>query len=192
MGDVQVGPVTRLSPADVQALWVNNGGDPSKALLAAAVVFGAENPAGNAGLVNDTPETGDYSVGLWQINYYGGLEAAQTARFGSADALAANPDAQARAVIAMSQNGTNWQPWGPDFGYSGYGQTVSAPLAGSKVANWLSANGGASPEAPSASPTFAVPPMPVLLATLGFVGVGVWGVWAALDLPNPLRKLGFA
>lgn len=145
MGDVQIGPVTSLSPSDVQALWVNNGGDPAAALTAAAIVFSSENPQGNAGLVNDSPDTGDYSVGLWQINYYGSLEGPQTARFGSSDALAADPNAQARAVIAMSQNGTNWQPWGPDFGYSGYGQPVSSPTPSSRVGRWLAAHGGLAP-----------------------------------------------
>ena len=81
MGQVQLGPVTHLTPAEVQQLWIDNGGDPSKALTAAAIVFSSENPAGNAGLVNDTPSTSDYSVGLFQINYYGSLEVTQTARF---------------------------------------------------------------------------------------------------------------
>lgn len=130
MGDIQLGPVTHLSPADVRALWINNGGNPSKADIAVAIVFSSENPAGNAGLVNDTPATGDYSIGLWQINYLAW-------NFGPADAFAADPNAQARAAIAMSQNGTNWQAWGPDLGYSGYSQRVTDPLPGSRVANWL-------------------------------------------------------
>lgn len=168
MGDVQIGPVTHLSPADVQALWIRNGGDPSKAILAAAVVFGAENPAGNAGLVNDTPATGDYSIGLWQINYLGSLMALRTAQFGAPDAFAASPDAQARAAIAMSANGTNWQPWGPDFGYSGYGHVVEGPLPGSKVANWLDRHGYSSSTASAATPassTAAIGASIVILAT---------------------------
>ena len=145
MGQVQLGPVTHLTPAEVQQLWIDNGGDPSKALTAAAIVFSSENPAGNAGLVNDTPSTSDYSVGLFQINYYGSLEVTQTARFGDPASLAADPNLQARAAIAMSSNGANWQPWGPDFGYPDYSKPVSDPLPGSRVANWLAKNGGASP-----------------------------------------------
>jgi hypothetical protein len=140
VGVTQLGPATHLTPADVAALWVNAGGDPDKAPIAVGIVFGAENPAGNAGLVNDTPSTGDYSVGLWQINYYGSLMGPQTARFGSPEAFAADPGLQARAAIAMSQNGQNWQPWGPDLGYQGYGHPVPGPLPGSKVQNWLDAN----------------------------------------------------
>jgi hypothetical protein len=139
---VQLGPVTHLSAADVEALWVNNGGDPSKALTAAAIVFSSENPAGNAGLVNDTASTGDYSVGLWQINYAGDLLSTRTAQFGSPEALAADPNLQARAAIAMSANGTNWQAWGPDFGASDYSRPVTSPTPGSRVGRWLAAHGG--------------------------------------------------
>ena len=57
MGDTQLGPVTHLSPSDVQNLWIGNGGDPTKGVLT-SVVFGAENPQGNAGIVNDTPRDG--------------------------------------------------------------------------------------------------------------------------------------
>jgi Lysozyme like domain len=144
MSQVQLGPVTRLSPADVQALWVANGGDPAAALTAAAIVFSSENPAGNAGLVNDTPATGDYSVGLFQINYYGNLLQSRTAQFGDPATFAADPNLQVKAAIAMSSNGTNWQPWGPDFGYSDYSKPVPAPIPGSRVDRWLQKNGGGS------------------------------------------------
>lgn len=185
MGDVQLGPVTSLSPADVQALWTANGGDPAKALTAAAIVFGAENPAGNAGLVNDTPSTGDYSVGLWQINYAGSLLPMRTAQFGSPEALASDPNAQARAAIAMSQNGSNWQPWGPDFGYSGYSQAVPGPLPNSKVDRWLSAHGGGG----------RVPWGTVALAAAIVAGAGAaaWHIREhGLTLPRMPRVFDFA
>ena len=141
MGDVQLGPVTHLSPSDVMSLWTDNGGDPSKAAIAAAIVFSSENPAGNAGLVNDTPSTGDYSIGLWQVNYLGSLMATRSAQFGPPDVFASDPNVQARAVIAMSSNGTNWQAWGPDLGYSGYGQAVTDPTPDSRVGRWLATHG---------------------------------------------------
>lgn len=34
-------------------------------------------------VINDTPATGDYSVGTWQINYYGSLYAGRVAEFGT-------------------------------------------------------------------------------------------------------------
>src|SRR5579883_94462 len=145
MGDVQLGPVTHFTPRDVENLWIANGGDPAKARTAAAIVFSTEDPSGNAGIVNDTPSTGDYSVGLWEINYSGSLGPARTAQFGSAQALADDPNLQAKAAISMSANGTNWGAWGPDFGYSGYSSTVAEPLPGSRVANWLAGNPQSTP-----------------------------------------------
>jgi hypothetical protein len=188
MGVYQLGPATRLTPADVSALWVSAGGDPAKAPIAVGIVFGAENPAGNAGLVNDTPATGDYSVGLWQINYYGGLLTMRSAQFGSPEDFAADPSAQARAAIAMSRNGTNWAPWGPDLGYSGYGQAVTEPLEGSKVARWLAAN------MPSAALGAGTPAWLVPAAIAGVVLTAA-GAAAALIVrfgPPPLPRLRFA
>jgi hypothetical protein len=34
-------------------------------------------------VINDTPSTGDYSVGTWQINYYGSLYAGRVSEFGT-------------------------------------------------------------------------------------------------------------
>lgn len=66
-------------------------------------------------VINDTPSTGDYSVGEWQINYYDGLYAARTALFGTPQQLiASGPGGQARAalVIAYGSGGyTNWSEY---------------------------------------------------------------------------------
>jgi len=181
MGVTQLGPVTHLTPSDVMALWTSNGGDSSKALTAAAIVFSSENPSGNAGIVNDTPETGDYSVGLWQVNFYGDLLGTRSAQFGSPEAFAADPNAQAKAAIALSQNGTNWQAWGPDFGYASYGQSVSAPLSGSRVGNWLASHGGTS----GGMPTSHVVALGAGIVILG--GTLAWaiseGVFDGIRLP---------
>jgi hypothetical protein len=67
---------------------------------------------GNTGALNDDPGTGDYSVGLWQINYYGDLLQPRTAEFGSPANLQADPNAQAAAAISLLGNGagiTNWE-----------------------------------------------------------------------------------
>jgi len=181
MGDVQLGPVTALSPSDVASLWVHNGGDPSAAQTATAIVFSSENPAGNAGLVDDTASTGDYSVGLWQINYYGDLMAQRTAQFGSPAALAADPNLQAKAAIALSGNGTNWAAWGPDFGYSGYAQPVAAPLSGSRVANWLATNA-----ASVSVPWYASVPWGAVAGAAAMLLVAGGAMWA---LEDPARRV---
>lgn len=42
---------------------------------------------GDPSVINDTPSTGDYSVGLWQINYNDGLYAGRAAEFGTPQQL---------------------------------------------------------------------------------------------------------
>ncbi len=49
--------------------------------------------------LNNTPATGDYSVGVWQINYYGALHAERTRLFGTpAHLLGETVFGQARAA----------------------------------------------------------------------------------------------
>lgn len=42
---------------------------------------------GDASVINNTPATEDYSVGLWQINYFGNLYAGRAAQFGTPQQL---------------------------------------------------------------------------------------------------------
>lgn len=62
-------------------------------------------------VINDTPATGDYSVGIWQINYYDGLYAGRSAEFGTPRQLIAGGlvrQARAAISIALSQG---WGAW---------------------------------------------------------------------------------
>jgi Lysozyme like domain len=52
-----------------------------------AAIAGAESSY-DLSVINDTPSTGDYSVGAWQINYYANLYAGRTAEFGTPKHLA--------------------------------------------------------------------------------------------------------
>lgn len=52
-----------------------------------AAIAGAESSY-DLSVVNDTPSTGDYSVGAWQINYYGSLYAGRVADYGTPRHLA--------------------------------------------------------------------------------------------------------
>lgn len=47
-----------------------------------AAIAGAESSY-DLSVINDTPATGDYSVGLWQINYFNGLYAGRARQFGT-------------------------------------------------------------------------------------------------------------
>lgn len=107
-----------ISFAQIKQLWLSNGGNPSYANIMAAIAI-AES-GGMTNNLNDNPGTGDYSVGLWQINYYNGLLQSRTARFGDPASLAGDPNAQAKAAIALQtarpglgdwQGDAAWKAW---------------------------------------------------------------------------------
>jgi hypothetical protein len=66
-------------------------------------------------VINDTPSTGDYSVGIFQINYYNGLYAARAAAFGTPRQLVeGGPGIQARAALSIAYGPggyTNWSTY---------------------------------------------------------------------------------
>lgn len=100
----------KLSLGQIENLWIHNGGTPGWAPLMAGIAL-AES-GGTTGALNNTPATGDYSVGLWQINYYNGLRSGRTASYGSPTALLASGTLQAKAAISLFGNGagsSNWQ-----------------------------------------------------------------------------------
>lgn len=51
-----------------------------------AAIGGAES-SWDWGVINDTPSTGDYSVGVWQLNYYDGLYDSRVAELGTPESL---------------------------------------------------------------------------------------------------------
>lgn len=56
----------------------------------------------NPTALNNNPSTGDYSVGLWQINYFGNLLSGRTAEYGSPSTLLSNPQDQANAAYQLA------------------------------------------------------------------------------------------
>jgi hypothetical protein len=133
---------TTLTFDQIQALWVQNGGKPGWAPLAAAIAI-AES-GGNTASLNNTPATGDYSVGLWQINYFGSLLPGRTQSYGSPAALQSDPNAQAKAAIQLSGNGTNWGPWKTDAAWNKWvaNGSPSQPTKAT-IAAWGASLGGA-------------------------------------------------
>ena len=82
MGDEwPYGPPKYASFADCRAYLATQGMDAASALIGAAI--GTAESSRDLTVINDTPATGDYSVGVWQINYYGSLRAGRTAAFGT-------------------------------------------------------------------------------------------------------------
>lgn len=84
--------------------------DPTKSQIMAAIAE-AESSL-DLSVINDTPSTGDYSVGAWQINYYAGLYASRTAAFGTPCQLVAGGlGLQARAALAIQGGGGGYNNW---------------------------------------------------------------------------------
>jgi hypothetical protein len=109
-------PAQYASPTQVAAALYQAGFRGSSLIQMTAISIQCENPAGNVGIVNDSPATGDYSVGLFQINYFANLNSSRTKQYGSPASLASNISEQANAAWSISSQGTNWSPWGNDFG----------------------------------------------------------------------------
>lgn len=81
-------------------------------------------------VLNDTPSTGDYSVGAFQVNYYGSLYASRAAQFGTPQQLATGGlTKQCLAAVAIGAGGfTPWSTYnsGAYLNYMhGYGPTGS-------------------------------------------------------------------
>jgi hypothetical protein len=132
--------VSTLNFDQIVSLWDNAGGDPGWGPLMAGIAL-AES-SGNTTVLNDNPSTGDYSVGLWQINYYGGLLGPRTKAYGSPASLQASPTAQAAAAVSLANGGTNLGPWRTDRAWDQWAN-AGFPAKPSKatVQEWLKAAG---------------------------------------------------
>lgn len=90
-----------LSYANIEGLWIQAGGSPALAPLAAAIAM-AES-GGNPNAHNAKPP--DDSYGLWQINMIGSLGPARRKTFGiSSNTALYDPLTNAKAAVAVSGN----------------------------------------------------------------------------------------
>ena len=118
---------TGLTFAQVKNYWIQAGGNPQAADMAAAV---ADAESGLNGAATRTNPDGSVGIGLWLIPQNGTPP-------GSTDPLA-----NARAAVQLSQNGTDWTQWcstwsdnncGENNGtYLGQGANALMSLAGQK------------------------------------------------------------
>lgn len=86
-----------LTYAQLQGLWLENGGAPAAAPVAAAIAM-----AESGGCVDATHHNSDGSTdtGLWQINSVNASSGAML-----------DPTANVKEAIALSNNGSSWHPW---------------------------------------------------------------------------------
>lgn len=113
-----------LSVDEIKALWIQAGGNPQNAAIAAAVAL-----AESAGKTDAAPVNGNGSVdrGLWQINSVHGAQSTL------------DPLGNARAAVAISDNGANWKPWCTAYTDGACGSKGGAYnlTSGSSVAKFL-------------------------------------------------------
>ena len=137
------GAGTKYTFGNIMWLWIKNGGSVALAPIMAGIAM-AES-GGNWFNLNNNAKTGDYSVGLWQINYFGNLLGPRSAKYGTPAQLRADPNLQAKAAIDLAQGGKglgNWTTWTNRFTNLKSKNPQSSPLY------WINLNKGTKPENP--------------------------------------------
>jgi lysozyme-like protein len=123
---------SKLSYAQLRGLWIQAGGNPALASTMAAIALAESGGSINA--LNDNAATGDYSVGPWQINYYGDMRVPRTKQFGSPDKLRSDPLANAKAAVALASGGSGLSNW-TTFTSGAYEAFFRAATPAEKAAN---------------------------------------------------------
>ena len=128
---------------EIQDLWIKNGGAPGWAPLMAGIAI-AES-GGNTAALNPNSGTGDYSVGLWQINYFGSMLGPRSQRYGTPQDLLNDPNKQARAAIDLfGQNGAGLSNWTNDATWNAWVKAGSPQQPdAATVQSWLNGKTGA-------------------------------------------------
>lgn len=110
----------------------------SPVTLAQATAIAFAESGGNERAHNAVPP--DDSYGLWQINMYGDLGPARRSQFGlSSNEALYDIATNARAMHAISSQGTNWKPWTT---FQGARYWLVYPAAQAAAAAVLAAKGG--------------------------------------------------
>ena len=107
-----ISPTQTLSLPQIYALLRANGASPQDALDLTQIST-REDGSGTINVVNNTPSTGDYSVGFFQINYLGSLMGPRTQAYGSPAQLASSPMAQVQAALKLWNSGKGASNWSP-------------------------------------------------------------------------------
>jgi len=162
-----------MTMAQVESVWIQAGGNPQAASMAAAIADASSGLDPNATFTN--PD-GSVGVGLWLIDKNGMPP-------GSTDPLA-----NARAAVQLSKNGTDWQNWcvawsdnacGQNKGtYLGDGSNALGAMGGNYNVAGATPTGAGTPAATAVSTTPSTPSVTgnkyfVILVFLVVAG-GIW------------------
>lgn len=164
----------------LEDLWKQAGGNAAYAAMAAAIAL-AESGGDPQSTNHNTNGTVDR--GLWQINSIHGAQSTY-------DVMS-----NARAAVAISNNGSNWKPWCTAWSNGRCGGTFMG--SGAPVFKHLPSGaptGGATGQTPGGSATpagNAIPGVPDSALTPGLPGLigGGKDVVAAADLPGTLAAI---
>lgn len=120
--------MTKYTYAQLEELWIQNGGSKVAAPIAAAIAM-AES--GGDSQASNSNTNGSIDRGLWQINSVHGAQ--------STFDVAGN----VKAAISISNNGTNWQPWVTFMtgAYKKFLSPTTAPATGALPAGSISTAG---------------------------------------------------
>jgi len=113
-------PNVSLSLPEIYALLIKNGASAAEALNLTAITT-REDPGGTINIVNDNPDTGDYSVGLFQFNFLDVNGNRMATRDGYTPVQLANDvNAQIKSALdlwrASVKNGLPGSDWMPHQG----------------------------------------------------------------------------
>ena len=178
--------MTQYSFQQLKDLWIQAGGSPTFADMAAAVAM-AES-GGRSDAVNNNNNDGSIDRGLWQINSVHGKQSTF------------DPMNNARAAVGISNGGTNWRPWcvayangGCSGEFMGPGSPVLKFLPGGSATGNVPSAGNLAPIAASTTPVglaalfgsllgAKIADLPTLQGILEKIGKKVWQYvyWYAL------------
>src|SRR6185437_11116874 len=152
-----------ISPQSVVRL-AQQAGFSGNALLNITAITGNES-GWATDAINDCPDTGDYSIGLGQINLYGDLLNGRIQQLQSlgynvrtkADAVLAlqDPLTNLRMAYLLGNGGSNWQPWSADLPIQNLKSFSVAEQAVNEVTSVTPTN--VIPPAPTTSPGNSTP-----------------------------------
>lgn len=176
MGDIwPYGAPDYLPWQSVYNQLLASGANATTANILAAI--GMAESSEDVTVINDTPATGDYSVGVFQINYYGSLYDSRAAEFGTPQQLIQGGiAAQCRAALAIAAGG--FTPWST-YNSGAYIQYLNDAIPGAPAGS--GSGGTAEPEIEDGSTGAAVQLLQQDLNLLG-AGLAVDGDFGPLTL----------